>query len=567
MGTSKRSIKPKFSLSLWNAFIESPEVVCSSPWLVDIVVDIINTSMNVKDMDFIVDYPLAEVFNEIAPGSRDHYREYNGETEIYAQVYMFDMLSRMDESNNIQANFVKLIREKLFKPWTQNFPGMPIYVAWKKPSYLQTLVLLERFVLESEAPGFLDLIITKVLSYEPHPRYRFLLEWIMVLCILRFPENRDCIWKHLRFPENQNPKLMASLLRVGLMVARELDTSIREEFFTELVHVDVPLASSTKAIIRHQAIAMLLELWDDAVTFGFESLTSNSFFSRVYQGVIHSPYYKEYSGAKSFRTFDAKKNYSLSGIFGGGYLIGGDPVELIQAHYFTELPETPQRLISIGASSLIEIEQSQNSKVSFSRQDAEALTEALTAPLQTKAQSWDPSTLLNPPKKPSSVTSIPEPTSSDLILMASLIENPLNLGGISRVSECLGVRELVVGSKALTKTSEFSSTSVHSEAWLSITEVPVAEITAYLREKRSQGYTVVGVEQTDRSEILGHGWACPKRCVLVLGTEKFGIPADLLVELDSCVEIPQTGVTRSMNVQTAAGVVLYECFRQGNAEK
>ena len=67
------------------------------------------------------------------------------------------------------------------------------------------------------------------------------------------------------------------------------------------------------------------------------------------------------------------------------------------------------------------------------------------------------------------------------------------------------------------------------------------------------GYSVVGIEQTDRSVRIGEaGCVLPEKCVLVLGSEAKGIPAALLAECDMLVEIPQVGVTRSLNVQTAA---------------
>ena len=90
----------------------------------------------------------------------------------------------------------------------------------------------------------------------------------------------------------------------------------------------------------------------------------------------------------------------------------------------------------------------------------------------------------------------------------------------------------------------------------------------FLREKKVQGYTIVGIEQTDVSSILGKmnkngkEWKLPKNAVLMLGSEREGIPADLLGEVDLYVEIEQKGETRSLNVQTAAAVVCYEWNRQ-----
>jgi len=82
---------------------------------------------------------------------------------------------------------------------------------------------------------------------------------------------------------------------------------------------------------------------------------------------------------------------------------------------------------------------------------------------------------------------------------------------------------------------------------------------------------IVGIEQTDQSIILGKedsgkegisGGRLPKKAVLMLGSEREGIPAELLGEVDMCVEIEQRGETRSLNVQTAAAVVCYEWNRQ-----
>ena len=48
----------------------------------------------------------------------------------------------------------------------------------------------------------------------------------------------------------------------------------------------------------------------------------------------------------------------------------------------------------------------------------------------------------------------------------------------------------------------------------------------------------------------------PRKCVLVLGNEQRGLPADLLVMLDHVVEIPQLGVIRSLNVHVSASIMI-----------
>ena len=50
--------------------------------------------------------------------------------------------------------------------------------------------------------------------------------------------------------------------------------------------------------------------------------------------------------------------------------------------------------------------------------------------------------------------------------------------------------------------------------------------------------------------------------VLVLGREKEGIPAEIIHVLDACIEIPQLGVVRSLNVHVSGAIAVWEYTRQ-----
>lgn len=56
--------------------------------------------------------------------------------------------------------------------------------------------------------------------------------------------------------------------------------------------------------------------------------------------------------------------------------------------------------------------------------------------------------------------------------------------------------------------------------------------------------------------------ACYYQQVLVLGREKEGIPVDIIHILDACIEIPQLGVVRSLNVHVSGAIALWEYTRQ-----
>lgn len=53
-----------------------------------------------------------------------------------------------------------------------------------------------------------------------------------------------------------------------------------------------------------------------------------------------------------------------------------------------------------------------------------------------------------------------------------------------------------------------------------------------------------------------------ERTVLLLGKEKEGIPIEFLSVVDVCVEIPQLGVIRSLNVHVSGSLAIWEYTKQ-----
>ena len=78
-----------------------------------------------------------------------------------------------------------------------------------------------------------------------------------------------------------------------------------------------------------------------------------------------------------------------------------------------------------------------------------------------------------------------------------------------------------------------------------------------------KGYKLLGVEQTAKSQML-QKYKFPDKCVLLLGEEKTGIPIKYLRLLDDCVEIPQLGIVRSLNVHVSAAICLWEYTKQNS---
>lgn len=90
-------------------------------------------------------------------------------------------------------------------------------------------------------------------------------------------------------------------------------------------------------------------------------------------------------------------------------------------------------------------------------------------------------------------------------------------------------------------------------------ENPVAAIL----QLKSEGYTIIAVEQTTHSTTLQKFEPLPsKKYALVFGNEVNGVSDAVIEEADLALEIPQHGTKHSLNVSVCLGVVVWEIFRK-----
>jgi len=150
---------------------------------------------------------------------------------------------------------------------------------------------------------------------------------------------------------------------------------------------------------------------------------------------------------------------------------------------------------------------------------------------------------------------------TQLVVVASLVDKLPNLGSLARTCEIFTAQALVLPSLEHATDKLFSSLSMSAEKHINIVEVKPHNLADFLREKKTQGYSLVGAEQT-ASSIPLDSYQFPKRCLLLLGNEKEGIPVNLLPLLDACVEVPQRGVVRSLNVHVTGALFIWEYTKQ-----
>lgn len=151
------------------------------------------------------------------------------------------------------------------------------------------------------------------------------------------------------------------------------------------------------------------------------------------------------------------------------------------------------------------------------------------------------------------------------ILVASLIDRIPNLAGLARTCEVFRAAGLAIADKNILSDKQFQLISVTAEKWVPITEVPVSTMKVFLQKKKQEGFAILGLEQTANSLPLDQ-YVFPRKTVLVLGREKEGIPVDIIHILDACVEIPQLGVVRSLNVHVSGAIALWEYTRQQRSQ-
>ena len=102
--------------------------------------------------------------------------------------------------------------------------------------------------------------------------------------------------------------------------------------------------------------------------------------------------------------------------------------------------------------------------------------------------------------------------------------------------------------------------ATESVAW---TYYPAAE--AAVMALKSEGYRIIGLEQTDESiSLASYVPTNGTKLALVFGNEVSGLSEGVLPLLDDCLEIPQFGTKHSFNVAVSAGIVLWDLFMKTN---
>jgi tRNA guanosine-2'-O-methyltransferase len=536
--------------SIRRAVLTCPELLGILP-LEDYILRFLNSPPTIKT-EFLFEVAAAEKLQQYQPWRT--YRYYYGSREWHAYAAMIDLLGRFPEE---QADVAQRILDRLLDPWKSQKTGIPIISKWKNVLQLQAMLMLVDFcVQEAEVDAYL-VSFKHALTLEAWPRYRFLLEWIIARIYYQFPGKASHILDDLSKLDESGSTHIASLMKLAVLVAPRESEHFSLTFMTQLV----PFAASPKVQIRHESNYAIPIIFDLALSKGWTSITENSAFVSL-DAFIRS-LDKFQSTPWTIRTLklDAVNDFTLVKIFQGQYLTIESPekarvayedfVALQEADHASGLTAPPGR-ISLGVPVDAALVANAQTPKPTAQLVSGVVDQASPAFFQTKS-GFDMNTLIPQSGPPSVQNQRP----ASVVLVASLIDNPTNLGGLSRISESFGLEALYIDDVRQTAHKDFKATSVTSEKHFPIRELKLASVPQFLLDMKGNGYEVVGIEQTDQSGILGTEdinetnskglGILPKKCVLVLGSEKGGINAEVLAAVDRCVEIRTVGVTRSLS--------------------
>lgn len=148
-----------------------------------------------------------------------------------------------------------------------------------------------------------------------------------------------------------------------------------------------------------------------------------------------------------------------------------------------------------------------------------------------------------------------------IILVLENIRSAYNVGSVFRTSDAFLVQAIyIIGYSAKPPHKEIKKTALGAEEtvewkYFKTTEEAIAGL-------REAGFNVYAAEQAEGSYKLNAiGFEAEEKIAVVFGNEVTGVEQGTIALCDGCLEIPQLGMKHSLNIATAAGVVLWELVR------
>ena len=148
-----------------------------------------------------------------------------------------------------------------------------------------------------------------------------------------------------------------------------------------------------------------------------------------------------------------------------------------------------------------------------------------------------------------------------VIAVLENIRSAYNVGSVFRTADAFLLEAIfIIGYTAIPPHKEIKKTALGAEdvvEWKHFENAAAA-----IKVLKEKGYKIYAVEQVVNSIMLQSiQFKKNDKIAFVFGNEVTGVESITIEMCDACVEIPQFGTKHSLNIATAAGVVLWEVVR------
>ena len=145
-----------------------------------------------------------------------------------------------------------------------------------------------------------------------------------------------------------------------------------------------------------------------------------------------------------------------------------------------------------------------------------------------------------------------------IVVVLDRIKSGYNIGTIIRTAESLLLEEvLICGDSSKISHKKIRKTAIGADKWLKC-ECCGSTLDELIK-LRAQGYYLVAVE-ISKNSVTYTGAIYKFPSVFIFGNEYTGISDDVLSMVDVTVHLPTFGMTRSINVSSAASTILYDAI-------
>lgn len=152
-------------------------------------------------------------------------------------------------------------------------------------------------------------------------------------------------------------------------------------------------------------------------------------------------------------------------------------------------------------------------------------------------------------------------TGRNTVVVLDSVTDPHNVGAILRSADQFGASLVVMperhSANNVGDNDVIARSSAGASSWVPFTVV--TNLVRTVKALKDAGFWIYGADAGGESV---ERMSFPENSVLVMGSEGTGISRLLEEECDSIVSIPTCGKIDSLNVSVAAGVLMYEVYRQ-----